>query len=71
MLTHREVDGDVSGRSREKGPQKERGDLLCLIAFSLLLLFLVVTKDQNLKYMIVYIMGSIVSATLVYIDKKY
>lgn len=41
------------------------------IAFSLLLLFLVVTKDQNLKYMIVYIMGSIVSATLVYIDKKY
>lgn len=41
------------------------------IAFSLLLLFLVVTKDQNLKYMIVYIMGTIVSATLVYIDKKY
>lgn len=41
------------------------------IAFSLLLLFLVVTKDQNLKYMTVYIMGAIVSATLVYIDKKY
>lgn len=41
------------------------------IAFSLLLLFLVVTKDQNLKYMIVYIMGVIVSVTLVYIDKKY
>lgn len=41
------------------------------IAFSLLLLFLVVTKDQNLKYMIVYIIGAIVSATLVYIDKKY
>lgn len=41
------------------------------IAFSLLLLFLVITKDQNLKYMIVYIMGAIVSATLVYIDKKY
>lgn len=41
------------------------------IAFSLLLLFLVVTKDQNLKYMIVYIMGAIVSVTLVYIDKKY
>lgn len=41
------------------------------IAFSLLLLFLVITKDQNLKYIIVYIMGAIVSATLVYIDKKY
>lgn len=41
------------------------------IAFSLLLLFLVVTKNQNLKYMIIYIMGAIVSATLVFIDKKY
>lgn len=41
------------------------------IAFSLLLLFLVVTKNQNLKYMIIYIMGAIVSATLVFIDRKY
>lgn len=38
------------------------------IAFSLLLLFLVVTKNQNLK---IYIMGAIVSATLVFVDKKY
>lgn len=41
------------------------------IAFSLLLLFLVVTKNQNFKYMIIYIMGVIVSATLVFIDRKY
>ena len=26
MLTHREVDGDVSGRGRAKGPQKGRGE---------------------------------------------